>query len=518
MPSAIKMSDTVALPLEKCLALKALSERFSCPWSEFSESLNGPPDTLRGLDLESLKKQGWFPLSITAGEATVIALDPGPGLGTEIKAALRVEAVRFLVTLPADLLRIIEHNQDINPGFTPDAGRTPLAKVRTYLAGRRSLLAHYRTLLAKTRTDLSFIRTGISFITIAVLFFRILGGGLLLFLEIPLLVAGSIIAADSLRRYLPARKVGTVTPPCELTQATNGTTVLATGKIGAIRYFRRSGEVPGAALLRERWQLLSPVMRRRYLASDRTDQAEERTTLACYRTWMGKVRTGLAFVRTGIAFIGLGLGLVRAFPPSHWGIFDFGLIAVGTAMMAEGFFWYFRGRQAGVEGQDTVRRGNEAFSIWDVFFPHRHPLPGLATNPARLPVTAAQLPGIWGTTGLALERTLLAERRNVMARLRTTMARARTGYAFIRTGISLFMIGVALELGLPDALPTWTVVDYGLIAGGLLLVFDGFVWSIPAERLRRQFPYCYADLEIAIADYGIPSRTWKKAVFNRETI
>ena len=105
-----------------------------------------------------------------------------------------------------------------------------------------------------------------------------------------------------------------------------------------------------------------------------------------------------------------------------------------------------------------------------------------------------------------------------MARLRTTMARSRTGYAFIRTGLSLFMIGVALELGLPDGMLVWTIFDGILIAGGLFLIVDGFVWSIPAEKLRRQFPYCYADLEIAIADYGVPSRYWKKAVFSRESI
>jgi uncharacterized membrane protein YidH (DUF202 family) len=514
----MNMNDTSALPLTKLRALKALSERYGCPWTEFSEDLNGPRFTLVGLDLESLKKKGWFPLAIKDGEATIIAHTPSAELTAEIKDTLGAETVNFLVTLPADLIRIIEHNQDINPGFSPDAGRTPLAKVRTYLAGRRSLFAHYRTVLAKSRTGLAFVRTGISFIVIAVLLFRILGGGLLLLLEIPLLAVGIVMAADSLRRYLPARRVGTAIPPCERTQATNGTTVLWTEKIGNVRYFRRSPVVSGADLLREGWQKLSPVMRRRYLASDRTDLAEERTTLACYRTWMGKVRTGLAFVRTGIAFIGLGLGLVRAFPLGTWSIFDFGLIAIGIAMMAEGFFWYFRGRQAGVEGHASVRRDAEAFSIWDVFFPHRHELPGLIINPVRLPVTAGQMPGIWGTTGHALERTLLGERRNVMARLRTTMARARTGHAFIRTGLSLFMIGVALELGLPDGALAWTAFDVALIASGLFLIVDGFVWSVPAERLRKQFPYCYADLEIAIADYGVPPRYWQKAVFSRESI
>ena len=327
------MSDTTVPPLQKLLALKVLSSRYACPWTEFSETLNGPAVVLRGLDLESLKKKGWFPLAKSDGEATVIVHEPTTELTAEIKDTLGVETVHFLVTLPDDLIRIIEHNQDINHGFSPDGGRTPLAKVRTYLAGRRSLLAHYRTLLAKSRTGLAFVRTGISFIAIALLLFRIIGGGLLLFIEIPLLAGGIVMAADSLRRYIPARKVGTVIPACEWTQPTNGTTVLATEKIGNIRYYRRTPEVPGAARLREGWDKLTPLMRRRFLASDRTDLAEERTTLACYRTWMAKVRTGLAFARTGIAFIGLGLGLLRAFPPSAWRIFDLGLIAIGLAMI-----------------------------------------------------------------------------------------------------------------------------------------------------------------------------------------
>ncbi len=503
-------------PRQKLESLRVLAERYGCPWIEYSEAVNGPAELLRRLDLEALKGAGWFPLAVSAGVATVIALDPGLELAAIAKKTLQVDEIQFLVTLPADLIRIIEHNQDLNPNFPATAGRTPLARVRTYLAGRRSLFAHHRTLFAKSRTGLSFIRTGISFITIAVLFFRLLGAGLLLFLEIPLLVTGAFMALDSLRRYLPARKIGTVTPPCAWTRATNGTTVLEAYDVETLPRYRRSPEVPGAAELRAGWERLTPVMRRRYLASDRTDLAEERTALACYRTWMAKVRTGLAFVRTGSAFIGLGLGLVKSFPASSWRIFDFGVVAVGIIMMAEGFYWYFRGRRAGTEGQDSVQRGFAASTLWDVFFPHRHEMPGLTVIPTRLPVTASQAPGIWGTTGHALERTMLAERRNVMARLRTTMARSRTGYAFIRTGLSLFMIGVALALYVPDGVLAWDIFNGTLIIGGLFLIADGFIWSLPAEKIRRQFPYCYADMEIVIPDYGTPCRAWKKAVFNRE--
>ena len=90
-------------------------------------------------------------------------------------------------------------------------------------------------------------------------------------------------------------------------------------------------------------------MRRRFLASDRTDMAEERTVLACHRTYMAKVRTGMAFARTGIAFLSLGFGLMRAFPASLWQIFDFSLMLAGGLMVLESFFWCRKGRLAGEE-------------------------------------------------------------------------------------------------------------------------------------------------------------------------
>jgi len=37
---------------------------------------------------------------------------------------------------------------------------------------------------------------------------------------------------------------------------------------------------------------------------------------------------------------------------------------------------------------------------------------------------------------------------------------------------------------------------------------DGLYWHLPAERMRREFPYCYCDVEITDPDYGKPSRTW----------
>jgi uncharacterized membrane protein YidH (DUF202 family) len=504
--------------LKKQEALAALAEQYGCPWLEYDEQMAKPPEVLFEVDLQYLKTAGWMPLEVTAEEATVVACAPSPALAAEVRQTLGVDTVRFKVTLPADLIRIIEHNQDVNPGFPPAAGRTPLAKVRTYLAGRRSLFAHYRTLLAKSRTGLAFIRTGFSFITIAVLLFRLLGGGLMLFLEVPLLGVGLYLAASCIKSYMPARRVSTILPPCDVTEPTNGTTVLTVDDVYTLPTFARTPPVPGAALLRAGWTLLSPVMRRRFLASDRTDLAEERTVLACYRTRMAKVRTGLAFVRTGNAFIGFGFGLLRKFPSGSWHVFDTGLAVLGVLMVAEGFYWYFRGRPAGIKGHASVKHGNARATIWDFFFPHslQPPEAGSSFWTRPLPVTATQVPGIWATTGVALERTLLAERRNVMARLRTTMARARTGFSFIRTGVSIFLVALVLAVYLPENNLPLAIIEGLMMLSGLFLVADGLYWAVPAERTRKQFPHCFGDMEIVFANYGIPCRSWRKAVFGRE--
>ncbi len=501
---------------EKYTALNKLSERYGCDWIEYDENIRQPQPLLVHLDLEKLKQDGWFPYIVEDDRAKIITTSPNPELAEKIKKVLGIRAVDFLVTLPADLIRIIEHNQDVNPGFPPASGRTPLARVRTYLASRRSLFAHYRTLLAKSRTGLAFIRTGVSCITIGLLFLRIFDAGWLLLLEVPLLAAGCIMAFDGLKWYLPARQLKTRLPTCVDTEATGGTTILTVSKETDFPFFIRTGKITGARQLRQGWTSLSPVMRRRFLASDRTDYAEERVLLACFRTRMAKARTGLAFVRTGITFISLGLGLIRQFHPSNWLILDLTLIAVGAVMCGEGFLWYASGRQAGVKGHVSVQRKFRADSIWDLFFPHRLFLSRPETISRKLPVCKTDLPGILGTTGAALERTVLAERRNVMARLRTIMARSRTGFVFIRTGLSLTLIGVAFVIFFGTGVIGWNIFNLLMIASGLLLTGDGLYWSLPAERLRQEFPYCYADMEIAQPDYGTPARSWQKVVFSHE--
>ena len=502
--------------------LHCLTETFGCPAIEYDEGVIVAQQVLRRVDAERLKQALWFPISLSADRAEVIAWNPrDPALVADVQRTLGVTNVDFLAALPSDLVRIIEHNQDLNPSFPPAAGRTPLAKVRTFLADRRSLFACHRTTLAQGRTGLAFLRTGVSFITIALVLYRISGFGWLAPLQAGLLLAGVLMAADGLRWYLPARSIAQKQPDCLMTKGERGSSVLTATWDGDAPHFDRSDRVDGAGALRAGWQNLSPVMRRRFLASDRTDYAEERTLLACLRTRMARARTGLAFARSGIALTGVGIALLRfdQFRTPFWIWFDVALILLGIGAMGEGLHWYLPGRRAGSDGLASVQRAGGQATIWDLLFPPAHRRPEAASGlSCRLPVTASQSPGIWATTGLALERTVLAERRNVMARLRTVMARSRTGLSFIRTGMSISAIGAGLLVTFGTSSPAWAALYLALVLTGGLFIADGLYWHLPAERMRREFPYCYCDVEITDPDYGKPSRTWATAVFSHDDL
>ncbi len=513
-----ELLGTAGVPKHEILL--CLSEYYNVPFAEYDEGVIVSQQIMRRVDMERLKRVHWLPLSIQQDSAEVIASCPDdPAVLEDIRKTLQVKNVAFRVALSADLIRIIEHNQDLNPGFPPSAGRTPLAKVRTFLADRRSMLSYFRTALAKGRTGLAFLRTGLSFITIALVLFRIFGVGYLMVVEVLLFITGVLMTADGMKWYLPARIVGKKHLDCSSTEPTGGSTVLQVSNPGDEPVFNRSGETAQAGKLRGEWNRLSPVMRRRFLASDRTDLAEERTALACYRTLMARARTGLSFTRTGIAFIGIGIALLRQYHDGLWVALDGALIILGGVMVAEGFYWYLPGRHAGAKSSQAVKSSEDKPDIWDAVFPPvlkegkfetvHMPLP---------PVKGFRSPGIWATTGLALERTLLAERRNVMARLRTVMARSRTGMAFIRTGMSISAVGLGLLVYFGAGNVWWTIFDAALILSGMLFIADGLYWHLPAEKTRKQFPYCYGELEITLPDYGTPSHLWKKAVFSHDDL
>jgi uncharacterized membrane protein YidH (DUF202 family) len=490
--------------------LFSLAEYYNLPYAEYDESVIASYFLTLRLDMEHLKAGLWFPLSAQGKDAEVIAARPDdPRVIDDIKKTLGVEHIAFIIALPADVIRIIEHNFDVNPNFAGCGGRTPLARVRTLFAYRRSTYAHYRTLFAKGRTGLAFVRTGVAFIVIALLFLRVLGAGYYLLIEAPLLMAGIIMVYDGIKWYRPVRRIADKPVDSTMTKATWGTRVLHAALSDGPPVFGRSEEMAGAGELRKDWENLSPVMRRRFLASDRTDMAEERTSLAGHRTKLARARTGLAFSRTGIAFIGLGIGLMRQFAAGKWTILDVSLIVLGLLMSAEGFHWYFGGRHAGLEGFRSVFDVLKKETIWDLTFPLSH-----KRNRAFPPVYAGQKPGIWATTGVALERTVLADRRGVMARLRTVMAISRTGMAYVRTGMSIASVGAGLMVYFGTASPVWTVFNVLLIIGGLILIADGYRWIIPAERMRKEYPYCYGDMEITIPDYGKPAREWGTVIFN----
>lgn len=497
--------------------LFSLAEYYNIPYIEFDESVIVSYFITLRLNMKELKRSLWLPLSVSKGHAEVIAADPGSeGVAAEIRKTLGVQTIDFIVALPADLLRMIEHNFDVNPGFSRTAGRTPLAKVRTFLADRRSLMACSRTSLAKGRTGLAFLRTGISFIAISVVLFRIFGPGLLLIPEFLLLAAGVVMTVEGLIWYIQARRQGKISLRCAPAQPTWGTTTLQVNDPGNDPVFIRTEPVQGASELRSGWSSLSPVMRRRFLASDRTDFAEERTVLACFRTKMALARTGLAFTRTGSAFAGLGIALLRQFHTGPWTLFDSSLIAVGVLMALEGIYWYLPGRRAGRQGHASVQQIQQEKTIWDFAFPPSLQYP--RTEQANPPhVRPSHAPGIWATTGLALERTMLADRRNVMARLRTVMARSRTGLAFIRTGMSIAAVGMGLLSYFGLASIPWAIFNAVLILIGLALIADGLYWHLPAEMTRKTYPYCFGEMEMAIPDYGTPARTWKKAVFSHDS-
>ncbi len=533
--------------LRKNNALILLATYYGVAFTEYDEMVLFPAGILHLLNFSQMKEMCWFPIAVRASEACIAAANPSdPAVAKAAETMLKVPSVRVVVTLPSDIRRLIENNQDINPFFPPSAGRTPLARVRTYLAEQRTLLAQYRTMLAKGRTGLAFIRTGLAFTSIALVLLRIFGIGILNILEITLLVFGMIMTVDGLKWYLPARKMTRTrtdsTPETTIlaidglkrsqavrekpkkevdytpTEPTFGTTILEFDPRQNQTAYRRTLPIEGAGELRNRWNKLTPVMRRRFLAIDRTDLAEERTILANFRTKMARARTGLAFTRTGIAFSGLGIALLRQFPYSAWNILDFSLILMGITMTLEGFHWYLPGRQTSKESAEAIKKTYKKTSIWDFTFRPFHKRLRPDDLPPSLSIKGSYAPGIWGTTGLALDRTLLAERRNVKSRLRTIMARSRTGMSFIRTGASLFSIGMGLQVYFGFSNPLWSLHNGTLMLVGLVLIIDGFYWHLPAEKTKKEFPYCFADMEIMFPDYATPSPFWKKVVFSHDDL
>ena len=166
---------------------------------------------------------------------------------------------------------------------------------------------------------------------------------------------------------------------------------------------------------------------------------------------------------------------------------------------------------------ESTARAEGGRTPWGLVLPPESAAPGEPETAGRDPrggVQGGVTPGVWGSTGLALERSLLAERRNVMARLRTHMARARTGLSFIRTGMNFTAVGLGLLVSFGFSSLGWTALETAVLGLGVLLVADGLYWHLPADKVRRALPYCYHGLEIALPDYARPVGEWPKTEFD----
>lgn len=507
--------DKLSITLPKHDELKQLTQ--SGPTVEYSEGLTAPRSLLRHLDIDQLRAERWLPLSREGDTAEVVVCTPDDqALLERIRATLGVTHLKLRLATCADVVRLIENSADLNPEFPVSGGRTPLALVRTYLAVLRTDYATQRTQFARSRTGLALARTGIAFVGIAVAFLRFFGfGGDFLIFDAILLFLGIAALIDGLVWYLPSRRVADTIKPYPPYEIPSGYTALQVNDPHGAMLFSRTRLVKSAEALREAWDALSPVERRRFLANDRTTMAEERTILAYLRTLMAKARTGLAFARTGVVFAGIGIGFIRKFPPGPWTPFDWSLIIIGAIMLLEGFYWYWPGRKAGHEAREVVVKAQGRKGLWDKIFPSRC-LYAAEQDPLAEANAPQAKPGVWATTGLALERTTLADKRNAMSHLRTVLARGRTGMAFIRTGFSVLSVGAGLFVyfnffGRSDI--WWSLFDFTLMGIGLYLITDGLLWYVGAERLKRRFPYCGGEFEITEPDYSQPKSDWKQVLY-----
>ncbi|WP_167512537.1 hypothetical protein [Oceanidesulfovibrio marinus] len=473
----------------------------------FDEAIAPPESLAEALDFEALRDKGWVPLKRDGDWAWVATCrQEQEAVRREAQEMCGVADVSISAAGAEAIQRFIDHAEDLNPGFPVVAARTFLARTRTFLAAHRSQLSSYRTLLAKGRTGLAMLRTGLALIAIAMMLLKVFGAGWIIVPEAVLAICGVVLASEGLTWYLPARKLARkrLAPPEP--PGPDVTVPVAVFDQGRIR-ISRSGSVPGAAQWMEEVERHSPVMRRRFLALERTELAMERTRQAHFRTVMAKSRTGMALVRTGIALTGLGTALMRRIHAHPMDVVDIGLLVVGVILILEGLSWYLSGHGAGRTSLTEAHRAGEQTSAWSMLTP-----PVLEENSLRsrsIPlISPGCSEGIWGSTGLALERTLLAERRNVMSRFRTSLACSRTGFAYIRTGVNFVAVGLGLLLTSPHHTPGWIIFDSTILCIGLLLLADGFLWHRTARRNRWQLSYCEPGMEIDIPDYTKPPGQW----------
>jgi uncharacterized membrane protein YidH (DUF202 family) len=237
------------------------------------------------------------------------------------------------------------------------------------------------------------------------------------------------------------------------------------------------------------------------LAFWRNTMAHWRTRLACYRNDLAKGRTDLAILRWGLGLITLSDVLMRthaasAITPLYWL-----MIAAGISLGVFGLTGYLTVRRTRMRtpGHQTLIEVTAATlqSLDSYHFLEQCAVasPTKGTMLARLGdclgghcTILVPTPASRERTHLARERNVLAAQRTVAACYRTIYARARTGLAFIRTGVSFTMVGFGLMHYF--GLSFLTVFDSLLIAAGVLMAVDGFLWYLPVRKEQAEIPRC----------------------------
>jgi uncharacterized membrane protein YidH (DUF202 family) len=235
------------------------------------------------------------------------------------------------------------------------------------------------------------------------------------------------------------------------------------------------------------------------LAFWRNTMAQWRTRMACYRTDLAKARTGLAFLRWGLGTIAISNALLKSKDIAYNPVLYFSVLIVGVVISFYGLPIYLNVRKSRLTppGHQTLV---EVTAATIQFLENYHFIENTGIRRETQGTMLARLgdyladhstylsptPSSKTRTMFARERNVLAAQRTIVACYRTIYARARTGLAFIRTGISFLSIGIGMMgyfgFGLLTSFNIW------LVAAGVLMLADGFLWYWPVRKEQAEIP------------------------------
>ncbi len=248
------------------------------------------------------------------------------------------------------------------------------------------------------------------------------------------------------------------------------------------------------------------------LAYWRNTMAHWRTRLACYRNDLAQGRTDLAVLRWGLGLIALSDVLIRSKGAGSLVSYTIGesffsngvnwiMIACGIVLSLFGLRGYLRVRRTRMRtpGHHTLV---EVTSATVSFLENYHDLEACTFRPGTRGTMLARLgdciggystilfpsPASKERTHLARERNVLAAQRTIAGTYRTIYSRARTGLAFIRTGIAFTSLGFGFLRYFGAGM--MTVFDVLLLAAGVFMAIDGFLWYLPVRKEQAEIPRC----------------------------